>query len=162
MAQDTVTIAELERLLVARIEALDGSAYDQGARVGQWREASVPLSVVSEPQSIGHLTFNVFAEAGRNSTQDRDRGRGGFVKLITDVAVLFAYHVRPASDGTQLEDQRSASDAALDLARALLAMPQNVVQLQPVTLWRPSVTTDGEWMLCRLDFLALHDLELPT
>lgn len=158
--QDTVTIAELEQLLVARISALDGSAYDQGPRVGQWREASVPLSVVSEPQAIGHLTFNVFAEAARNSTQERDRGRGGFVKLITDVAILFAYHIRPAADGTQIADQRAASDAALDLARAVLAMPQNVVQVQPVALWRPSMTTDGEWMLVRLDFLAIHDVEL--
>lgn len=158
--QTSISIAELERELVRRILALDGSAYDQGARKGEWREASVPLSVVQEPQSIGHLTFNVFAEAARNATLERDVAPGGFVKLATDVAVLFAYHVRPASDGTQLEDQRAASDAARDVARAVLALPQNLFVSLPVALWRPSVTTDGEWMLVRLDFLCVHDLAL--
>lgn len=157
--QTSLSIAELERELVRRIAALDGSAYAQGARVGQWREASVPLSVVQEPQAIGHLTFNVFGEAARNATLERDNAPG-WIKLATDVAVLFAYHIRPASDGTQLEDQRSASDAAKDVARAVLAMPQNLFVSLPVSIWRPSITTDGEWMLVRLDFLVVHDLSL--
>lgn len=159
MAQALTTIADLERELVARIAALDGSAFKQGARVGQWREAQIPLSVVQENQAIGHLSYNVFVEAGRNSTIDRDRAFDGWIKLISDVAVLFAYHVRPAPD-VQLADQRAGSDAALQVARALLANPQSQFQLLPVTLWRPSMSGDGEWMLVRLDFTAIHEISL--
>ena len=157
--QDSTTIRQLEEALVARIAALDGSPYNQDARIGQWREAQIPLSVQSASQAAGHLTFNVFAEAARNSTLERDTSPGGFVKLITDVAVIFAYHIRPAPD-RQLADQRAASDAALDVARAVLALPQAAFQTLPVTLWRPSVTDNGEWMLIRLDFLAIHDVSL--
>lgn len=157
MGQQSISIAELEVELVARIAALDGGPFTQGKRIGKWREASIPLSVVAEAQSIGHLTFNVFAEEARNSTLERDVAPGGFVKLATDVAVLFAYHITPAR---QIPDQRLASDAARDVARAVLALPQNLFVSLPVTLWRPSVTRDGEWMLVRLDFLCVHDLAL--
>lgn len=159
----TTTIGDLERELVARIQALDGSAFTQGdgpgARVGRWRESQIPLSVLGEAQSVGHLAFNVFCENARNSTLERDRAPDGAIKVISDVAIVFAYHIRPAPT-LQISDQRSASDAALQLARAVLAMPQDRFQLQPVSLWRPGVTDDGEWMFVRLDFLALHDVEL--
>lgn len=164
MGLNTITIAELERELVSRIEALDGSAFQQGAdgpgaRLGTWRESRIPLSVLGEAQAIGHLAFNVFVENARNSALERDRSPDGAIKLVSDVAILFAYHVRPTRD-LQIPDQRSASDAAIDLARAVLALPQNLFQTQPVSLWRPSITPDGEWMLVRLDFLAIHDLAL--
>jgi hypothetical protein len=160
---ESVTIAELERDLVARVEALDGSAYTQGtgagARVGEWRESRIPLSALGEAQSIGHLAFNVFCENARNGTLERDRAPDGAIKVVSDVAVLFGFHIRPTRD-RQIPDQRAASDAAIDLARALLALPQNRYQLQPVSLWRPALDPSGEWMLVRLDFLAIHDLAL--
>lgn len=159
----TVTLSDLERDLVARIEALDGSEYTQGtgagARVGTWRESRIPLSVLSEAQSIGHLAFNVFVENGRNSTRDRDRAPDGAIKLVSDVAVLFAYHIRPAQD-FQIPDQRSASNAAIDLARAVMAMPADRFQMQLVSLFRPGVSPDGEWMIVRCDFTAIHEVDL--
>jgi len=161
--QGTATVAEIEQALVARIEALDGSAWTQGAgagaRLGTWRESRIPLSVLSEAQSVGHLAFNVFVENARNSTLERGRAPDGAIKVLSDVAILFSFHVRPAPD-LQIPDQRAASDAALQLARAVLALPQDRFQLHPVSLWRPGVTDDGEWMFVRLDFLALHDVEL--
>ena len=151
------TIAELETTLAARIAALDGSAYSQGSRIGTWREAKTPLSVTDSAQAIGHLTFNVFVESGRNSGGDRDRPFDGSIKLVSDLVVLVAYHIRP---GAQVADMRLASDAALQAARAILANPQNEFQTQPVNIWRPAVTSDGEWMLVRLDFRAIHEVSL--
>jgi hypothetical protein len=155
----TVTFEDVEVELVRRITALDATAYTQGNRVATWHEALVPLSVLSEAQSIGHMAFNVFVESGRNSTDARDRAPDGAIKLISDIAVLFAFHIRGAPT-EQIPDQRRASNAAIDLARAVLAMPQADFQTHPVSLWRPQVSPDGEWMVVRLDFLAIHEIAL--
>ena len=151
------TIEELELDAVARIAALDGSAFNQGSTIiGSWTEATIPLSVEDEAAPLGHLLFNVWAESGRNTGLERD-GADEFAKLATDLVVLFTYHIRP---GSQIADQRKSSEAARRIVKALMAMPQSQIVYTLVNAFRPALTPDGEWMLVRVDFVALHDLPI--
>lgn len=150
------TIREIELGAVARISALDGSAFDQGATKGVWTEATIPLAVEDESHPLGHLAYNVWVESARNLGLERD-GAHTFARMASDVVVFFTFHIRPTQ---QIEDARLASDAALQVISTLMALPQNLSVFQLVNAFRPALAPDGEWMLVRLDFIALHDLPL--
>ena len=77
--------------------------------------------------------------------------------MASDLAVLFTFHVRP---GNQIPDARLASDASLQIVAALMALPQNFMVVTLVNAFRPAFTPDGEWMLCRADFVVLHDIRV--
>ena len=79
--------------------------------------------------------------------------------LIDAVAVEVA-HPGPVVGTAQIEDQRDASDAALQVVQALMALPQNMMVVTLVTAFRPALTPDGELMLCRVDFVVLHDIRV--
>ncbi len=157
MVQHISTIADVEVAAVARIEAMDGSRYNQGSRTkGVWKEAENALIVDGEAHSRGHLAFNVFCESGRNTGRQRDR-HDDTVRTRSDMVVLFMFHLRPTA---QISDAREATRAARDVVAALLALPQNLVEFDVVNSWRPSVVAGQEWLLVRMDFSADFDLSL--
>lgn len=154
LARTVSTIEELEEFIVERILALDGTPYNQGKKtIGRWKEAEEALVVEGEAYARGHLAFNVFAESGRNTGASRSQD---FVRTRSDVVVLFMYKLR----AEQHKDARTASLAARDVAAALLALPQNVVQFDVVNSWRPNSIAGGGWLLVRMDFTADFALSL--
>ncbi len=151
------TIKEVEEEASKRIAALDGSVFNQGQTIkGTWREATIPLSVTDDAAPLAHLMFNTWVESARNTGMAEDVD-GQVARIASDLVVLFTYHVRP---GKQIFDQREASQAALQIVTALMALPQNNMVVTLINAFRPALTPDGEWMLIRVDFVALHDIRV--
>lgn len=153
-------VDELEELLVARVDGIDATPFDQrvsnsALEAPAWRESEVPLSVTSsvEGRSLGHLRFNVFAERAV-PVSDRQRP-GEATKTRSRVTVVFTYKIRPVS---QLADQRLAARAANAVAKAIKALPQNQYTAQLVDGWLPSVQPDGEWMRIAVVFNIFFEM----
>ncbi len=153
------SIGQVEQIVVDRILALNdepetSSEFDQDVTKGIWKESQQALIVAGEAHARGHLAFNVFAESGRNSGQSRDRD---MVDTISDVVVLFMYHINP---GSQIADARKATEASQAIVAAVLALPQQLVVFDVVNSWRPATIAGGEWLLITMNFTAQFDLSI--
>ena len=97
-----------------------------------WHESDTPLSVISDPSSLGHLSFGVWIQAAPNTYDARsatfqDAGWIGdpdgvdpdnLAEIDARVRVAFCFEIRNPN-GTA--DARQATDAALDVVRGLMA-----------------------------------------
>lgn len=150
------TPRQVEEALAARIAALDASAHDQAPMVATWTASEVPLAVLGGPSSLRHLMFSVWLDSAPNSGQlysHIDRAGLSDVELRATVRVVYTYQLRPAQ---QQADMRSAWDAALDVARALMGVwtESEPVTIDLVNLGRPALTRDGEYLLMTQEYTA--------
>lgn len=165
--RDPATPAEIERVLVQRIEDLDGSAYRYNrAAPPRWKQSKVALAVVSDASELHHLAFNIWTERVLNTGDESGAIRNGYLWAVADVRVAFVFRIRPPK---QVEDARLASDAALDIVRTFMTdwgagHPCVNVDIPPGgEIFSTALTTDGEWVQVSLAFLARFELRLdPT
>ncbi len=146
-------------MLAEVITALDGTPFDQsnGRAVPQFRESSVPLSVIEDAAPLEHLLFNVFVDDSPNTDEQRD-APGGFAKVESMVTVAFVYNLRPTD---QLTDARLASDAGLAVTRALMGRDLSTIMIvRLVNAWRPLVSPSGTKLLGAVEFSVAHELPL--
>ncbi len=161
--RDPGTIREVEEVLVRRILNLDASRYSftPGGTGAEWHEATVALSAIEETAALSHLAFNVWVEDGRNTGNERGANRNGYLWIAADVRVAFVYELRPTE---QVEDLRRASDASIDIVRALMAdwpADEPCINMDiPGSFYRPSLTLDGGWAVVNMAFSAEFDLRL--
>jgi hypothetical protein len=162
--RDPATLKEMEQALVRRILALDGSPYTHLHGIdADWHEATVALSVVDEAASLSHLAFNVWTESARNTGGERGAIRNGYLWVDADVRVAFVFQLRGPE---QVEDARTASDAAIDILRVLMTdwpaeEPCVNVDIPPGGEWfRTALTADGEWAAVTMQFSALLEVRL--
>tara|TARA_R110002020_G_scaffold364704_3_gene576998 strand:- start:488 stop:946 length:459 start_codon:yes stop_codon:yes gene_type:complete len=146
-------ISQLETALAALIIELDAAAYQQGRAPAAWSESKVALSPASVAHALGHLCFAVTVESAPVSAS---RSAPPSCKLTSEVAVRFTYHLRPTM---QIADARSAADAAGDIAAACVALSQ-YYSTRLVNAYEPELSSDGEWMLVTVTFLATHTIAL--
>ncbi|MHA1571125.1 MAG: hypothetical protein ACTSWM_04840 [Alphaproteobacteria bacterium] len=162
-----LTIAQLTATTAARITCLNSAAFDQGKGYNnKWAETKHTGTVLEAGSPMGHLTFAVIAGRSVNTENNDDRF-DDFVQTRTPLQVVFTYHVRTGAD-SQVPDERLASDAALQISRAMMrpwpddndaSIPDDrVVNL--VSPWSALVSTDGEWLLITTEFDVLHELDL--
>jgi hypothetical protein len=153
------TYRQVEEAAVARIEALDGSPYQPGPTHGaRWKESETPLSVIADPSTLAHLSFNAWVQSAPNTRLERDLEDDGTVYVGARLVVAFAYRLRPHS---QTADARKATDAAIDVTRALLAeWPEVIIAL--VDGLQPSLSLDGEWLLVTQSYTVWFDLSLEV
>ena len=166
----STTFRAVEESLVARIAALDSFAYTLGRRArAKWHESRTPLTVISDPSSLGHLAYNVWIQNAPNDEEARgmvwDAGSvDNDVRLSARVRVAFAFKLRAAS---QTKDARIATDAAADVVRAVMAewdaetaAEFGVVNMRLVDGLQTSLSLDAHWLLISQDYLASFDLNL--
>jgi hypothetical protein len=166
----STTFRAVEESLVARIAAMDSSAYTLGRRArAKWHESRTPLTVISDPSSLGHLAFNVWIQNAPNDEEARgmvwDAGSvDNDVRISARVRVAFAFKLRAAS---QTKDARIATDAAADVVRAVMAewdadtaAEFGVVNMRLVDGLQTSLSLDAHWLLISQDYLAAFDLNL--
>ena len=166
----STTLRLVEESLVARLAALDASAYTLGRRArAKWHESRTPLTVISDPSSLGHLAFNVWIQNAPNDDESRgmvwDAGSvDNDARLTCRVRVAFAFKLRAT---TQTKDARIATDAAVDVVRAVMAewdaetaAVYGVVNVRLVDALQVSMTPDASWLLVSQDYLASFDLNL--
>ena len=172
------TFSNVERAIVARIAALDGSPYTHGKPPAVWHESDTPLSVISDPSSLGHLSFGVWIQAAPNTYDARsatfqDAGWLGdpdgvdpdnLAEIDARVRVAFCFEIRNPN-GTA--DARQATDAALDVVRGLMApwsaadeAEWGTVTVRLVDGLQTSVSLDGHWLLIQQDYIATFDIDL--
>jgi len=85
-------------------------------------------------------------------------------RLTCRVRVAFAFKLRAT---TQTKDARIATDAAVDVVRAVMAewdaetaAVYGVVNVRLVDALQVSMTPDASWLLVSQDYLASFDLNL--
>ena len=139
------SIEALETAMVARIVALDGAAYNQGALDATWRESAQALNPDSQPTPTAHLAFAVWASSVPVEEYSSDCLRG-----TATISMRFLYRLR---SGDQSTDMRKASSAAQQLVTSLRAgfegVPVSVVDAgskSPIT---------GGWLAVDLEFDAM-------
>ncbi|MEM6927704.1 MAG: hypothetical protein AAF602_12295 [Myxococcota bacterium] len=152
------TYREIEESLVAQIAALDASAHAQGGSAA-WRESRVPLSVVMDPSSLSHLLFNVWVQRAPVSPLGSRQGEiAGEVYLRATLVVAFSYRLRATN---QVADARAATDAAVDVTRAVMASGAAGDALVVfVDGLNPALALDGEWQLVTQTYEVHFDLAL--
>lgn len=169
MAYGPSTFRKVEELLVKRIAALDASAYTNGQTPATWTESKTPLTVIADSSALGHLNFNVWTQNAPN-TNDADSVTYKIdplenqAEVDTRVVVAFAYRLR---SGLQTEDTRRATDAALDVVRAVMAAwtaddedEAGSVTIRLVDALQVALSIDGHWMLVTQDYIASFDIDL--
>jgi len=151
------TFRAIEEALVAQIAALDPSAHQQAGVADTWHESRVPLSIVDDPSNLGHLAFNVWLEQA--PAEPSRQGDLDEVYVAGQLVVAFAYRLRA---GNQVDDARSATDAAHDLVRALMAPTAAGVDalVTYVDGLQPAMADDGEWLFITQHFEVRFDLDL--
>lgn len=161
MAPATRTFEDVELEAVGLIEALDASAHSQGKKAAAWRETSVPFSVQQDAANLGHLLFEVWIQDSPNS----DLSRAGEINeqaatIAARLRVQFTYKIRGAH---QIADRRSATNAAHDVVRALMAPwdydANGCVDLLLINAMSVSLTLDGTWILVSQDYIVEFDLD---
>lgn len=164
------TFENVELAFVARIAALDASAYTLGRRAAaRWHESKTPLTVVADPSSLGHLSFGVWIQSapntgdGRGTTWVQD-DIANDVEIDARVRVAFAFELRATK---QVPDARIATRAALDVIRALMApwsaldeTTWGTVTVRLIDGLQTGISLDGHWLLVTQDFVASFDLDL--
>lgn len=163
MPATPATFREIEEEARDRILALDASAFKQGGSAPKWRESSTPITVLQDPSSLAHLLFSVWIQAAINTDMESDLIEDGFMWVETRLNVLFAYRMRGSM---KTEDARSASDAAIDIIRALMGRwddNKGCALVRAVDVLQPSVSVDGEYYIIGQNYTAAFDLRLdPT
>ncbi|MEO0602308.1 MAG: hypothetical protein AAF211_12775 [Myxococcota bacterium] len=153
-----LTYREVEQAFVARIAALDASAYQQHVTTENWHESLVPLSVALD-RGEGHLAFTVAIQSAGNTGLHRDAEVAGEIYVVARAAITFGYRLRA---GSQVADARLATDAAHDVTRMLMA-PWPASPCPDVAFvegLQPSLTPDGEWLLVNQIYEVRFDLAL--
>lgn len=163
------TFRQVEERLVERISALDASEFTIGTVPAKWRESKTPLSVIADSSALGHLAFNVWTQNAPN-TNDADSltwkqdDLENQVEVDTRLVVAFAYNLR---SGHQTEDTRRATDAAIDVVRAVMAAwdaededAAGSVTIRLVDALQVALSIDGHWMLVTQDYIASFDIDL--
>lgn len=111
---DTVAISEVERALVAVVEAIDPEPWYQPPTRARWTEMR-SFEAQGEASSVTHLRFHAHAES--TTTSGTLRGRAyGVDRVSTRLIVTFSYHLRP---GRHADDLRNSRDAAQAVVRAV-------------------------------------------
>lgn len=165
----STTFRLVEESLVARILALNASPYTHGRARAKWHESKVPLTVISDPSSLGHLSFNVWIQSAPNDDESRgavwrEDDVDNDVRLSARVRVAFAYQLRA---GKQTADARVAGDAAIDVIRAVMAAwtaatvaEYGVVNLRLLDGLQTALTVDAHWLLINQDYTASFNVNL--
>lgn len=165
--RDPGTIAEVEQVLVERILSLDASAYTHPyGTPAEWHQSTIAFDAAQENNALSHLAFDLHVEAARNAANERGAVTNGYLWVSCDVVVAFVFQLRPSE---QIHDARRASDAAVDVVRALMTDwsaqdPCVQVDIPPGEEWyRTAATPDGGWALVIQRFSASFELRLdPT
>lgn len=149
------TVAQLEAAYATVIEAVDASAHDQLGQGESWHESTEPLTATEDGAPLSHLAFSVVVESG-DVYADGEAGFSGEVTVNADLRVVFTYRIRA---GAKLTDQRSASDAARDIVKAILnASTVNAVPA-PENVYEPGPVVDG-FMDVQTRYRIIFDLSL--
>lgn len=169
MSHASTTFKAVEEAMVARIVALDASAFTHGGVPACWHESKSPLSVMVDASTIAHLSFNVWIQSAPNTNDNRgmtwqDNDVDNDVEIDALMKVAFAFELRSFD---QVSDTRDASDAAIDVIRALMAewtaddqVASGAVLLRLLNGYQTGMTLDGQWMLVTQDYIASFDLDL--
>ncbi len=163
MPATPATFREIEEEARDRILALDASAFKQGGSAPKWKESSTPITVLQDPSSLAHLLFSVWIQSAINTDLESDLIEDGQMWVETRLNVLFAYRMRGR---TQTEDARSATDAAIDIVRALMStwdQNKGCALIRAVDVLQQSISVDGEYIVILQNYTAAFDLRLdPT
>ncbi len=163
------TFRKVEESLVKRIAALNAEAYTTGQVPAEWHESKTPLTVISDSSALGHLSFNVWVQSAPNTDDASDMTFqadevDNFAEIDARVVVAFAYKLRP---GAQTEEARTATDAAVDVIRAVMAAwtaadetEFGTITFRLVDGLQPAITLDAGWQLITQDYIASFDLDL--
>ncbi len=163
MPATPATYAEVEEEFVERILGLDASAYKQGGSKPKWRESSTPLTVLQDASSLAHLLVSVWIQSAPNTDLESDAYEDGFVWVECRMKVAFTYRLRASK---QTKDARTATNAAIDVTRVVMAQPdanRGCTLVRLVDGLQPSISLDGEYTLIVQDYTVAFDLRLdPT
>jgi hypothetical protein len=160
MPANPATYREIEEEIVRRISALDGARHAQGDRGARWHESEIPLSVIGDPSSLGHLAFSAWIQSAPDTRLERSNEEDGYAYIGARLMVAFAFRLRPKR---QTADARLATDAALEVTRTVLAPWNPNIGDASVALvdgLQPSLSLDGEWALVQQAYLVWFDLRL--
>jgi hypothetical protein len=164
------TFAKVEEAIVARITALDASAYTLGRLAkAKWHESDAPLSVISDTSALGHLSFGVWISTAPNSNDGRgvtwvNNGIDNLVEIDARLTVAFAFQLRPT---VSVADSRVATEAAHDVVVAAMAAwtaddeaTYGTVTVRLVDAMQTAVSLDGDWLLITQSYITSFDLDL--
>lgn len=149
-----MSLYDVETELARRIAAITttGRPYQQ-ADTDAFRESSAPLSPTREGATRSHLAFAVLTE---DAPTEPDRQEAGWeVAVVATVSVLLLYRYRATSYG---EDRRAATEAARDVAGAVLA-EYDAAGIRIVQAFRPE-QIDNEWLRIRITFEAAFSFDI--
>lgn len=159
MPANPSTYAEVEEEARDRIQALDGSVYNDGT----WRESPHPITVIHSGTALSHLGFSVWIQSAFNTDEESDNYNDGYAYIECRLNVSFLYRLRP---GKQTDDARAATNAAIDVTRALMAQPdaqKGCIEIRLVEGLRQALSLDGMYLLITQEYTASFDLRLdPT
>jgi len=146
----SAVVAELE----ARIVEIDASDFAAITATAAFHAAS-SLSVQAVGSGLRHLAFEVQVVRCTVESQAFDSVRA--VELAPDIAVRFLYQIRA---GAQQTDKHKSMDAAVAVAGALLSDPIFDVNVNPIDLYTPTGTDDGQWLLVEQFYRVRFDQSL--
>ncbi len=157
------TFSGLERLLGARLEAHDVSAYAQGVSTpAALREATVALSAVEDSSALSHLLYQVRTVDKPVQLGGGDADRTVVVEPLVEVVVVYKLRKRD-----QVGDTRRAQDLAQELLVALLAeaTPAELstfggrFALSLENAGTVQITTDGAYLATTITIRAILALQ---
>tara|TARA_B100000686_G_scaffold197964_1_gene204796 strand:- start:740 stop:1198 length:459 start_codon:yes stop_codon:yes gene_type:complete len=134
------TLATLRQAVRDQIVAVDGTPYNQrtGAAAPVFRESDIPLVAEVHSTALGHLSFAVSVSSAQVSSTSPDP-LGASFSVHPRIQVEFIYHLRT---GRRVADEDLASDAAIAVARSILAMPGLYVE----ELFSARLVREGEYL----------------
>lgn len=168
-ALDTRTFKDVEeeaRDKILSLNDINVSRHTQeNGPPAQWRETSIPFTVVQDASNLSHLLFHAWIQDSPNTglSLGAEVGEEQQVAVSARMKVQFSYRLR---SGQQIPDGRQGTEAAHDIVRVMMQPwnfdPDNgvgCVDLLLVNAMTVSLTLDGQWLFVEQDYIVEFALD---